>query len=136
MFASQDDQPRTAPTVLIADDDAFVRSALSRQLGHDFDVVGGARDAAEAIALTDAHKPDIVIIDVDMPEGGGLRATQEIHAKTPETTIVMLSADESREMVVAMLKAGAVAYVRKGAPGHELAVTLRRSMAAHAMLQA
>jgi DNA-binding NarL/FixJ family response regulator len=119
---------------LIADDDPVVSSMLCDQLSREFDIVAGARDAAEAIALAGEHQPDVAIIDVQMPGGGGLRATREIHTCAPQTAIVALSGDESRHVVLAMLDAGAVTYVRKGVSGHELARTLHRAMEAHANL--
>lgn len=122
------------PRLVIADDDAVVRSALSGQLGYDFDVLGAACDAQEAIALTTEHQPDVVVLDVEMPGGGGLRATREIQSAAPTTAIVALSADESHERVLEMLKAGAMSYVRKGSPGDELVATLRQSITAHERL--
>jgi DNA-binding NarL/FixJ family response regulator len=123
-----------APRLLIADDDPVVSSTLCHQLSHEFDIVASARDATEAIALAGEHQPDVAIIDVQMPGGGGLRATREIHTCAPQTAIVVLSGDESRRVVLAMLEAGAVTYVRKGVSGHELARTLHRAMEAHANL--
>lgn len=122
--------------LLIADDDAVVRSTLTNQLRLEFDIVAGASDATEAIALTDEHRPDVVILDVQMPGGGGLRATREIRACAPLTAIVALSADESDGVVQDMLLAGAMTYVRKGTPLAELARALNRSIAAHAQLNA
>jgi DNA-binding NarL/FixJ family response regulator len=71
-----------------------------------------------------------------MPEGGGLRATQEIQRCAPGTAIVALSVDESDAVVRDVVNAGAMAYVRKGAPSGELAETLHRSIRAHAGLKA
>jgi DNA-binding NarL/FixJ family response regulator len=124
------------PRLLIADDDAFVRSALSLQLGRTFTIVGGACDADEAIEQADALRPDVMIVDIEMPAGGGLRATQVIHDRCPTTTIVALSSDESDTIVRAILLAGAMTYVRKGIEPHELQLTLRAAMNAHTSLQA
>lgn len=118
--------------LLIADDDAGVRSALTTLLRVEFDVVAGACDATEAIALAEKHKPDVAIIDVQMPAGGGLRATREIRACAPATAIVALSADESDHVVREMLEAGAMTYVRKGTSAGELSLALNRSIEAHA----
>ncbi len=120
--------------LLIADDDRVVQTALYMQLNRDFEIVGGAYDADAAIALADEHQPEVAIVDVQMPGGGGVRATREIHARAPRTAIVALSSDESDSVVLAMLEAGAMAYVRKGKPGHELAAILRSSIDAHAKL--
>lgn len=125
------DEKSPSPSLLIADDDAFIRSALDAQLSRDFQVVGAACDPDEAIALAERHQPDVAVVDVDMPSGGGLRATREIRQRAPKTAVVALSADESRSVVIEMLEAGAMSYVRKGAPPDELAATLQQAIAAH-----
>jgi DNA-binding NarL/FixJ family response regulator len=117
--------------LVIADDDAVVRSALSLQLNSSFAVVGDARDADEAIERVDALRPDVVIVDVEMPAGGGLRATREIHSRAPEVAIVALSSDESDSTVREMLQAGAMTYVRKGIDGHQLNSILCSAIEAH-----
>lgn len=126
---------RRLPTLLIADDDPIVRALLSAHLADDFDLVASGRDADEAIMLAAEHEPDIAIVDVQMPAGGGLRATQEIHARTPATAIVVLSADEADTMVRTIIAAGAITYIRKGALDGELVLTLRQSIEAHARLR-
>src|SRR4051794_4643393 len=128
--------PEPAPRVLIADDDPDVRAVLTTQLAGRFDVVGAAADTDEAIALATDTRPDIAIVDVQMPGGGGLRATREIFEATPETTIVALSADESERIVLDMLRAGAVAYVRKGVAADELVALLQEARRAHVKLPA
>jgi len=122
------------PRLLIADDDPVVVSMLCAQLADSFDIVAAARDAEDAIALATKHQPDVAIIDVQMPTGGGLRATKEMQSHAPGTAIVVLSADESDGVVRDMIGAGAIAYVRKGASSEELAVTLQRAIDAHAQL--
>jgi DNA-binding NarL/FixJ family response regulator len=126
--------PEPAPRVLIADDDPDVRAALTAQLAGRFEVVGAAADTDEAIALVTETRPDIALVDVQMPGGGGLRATREICEAAPETTIVALSADESERIVLDMLKAGAVAYLRKGVTGDELVLLLHEALRAHVKL--
>jgi two-component system, NarL family, nitrate/nitrite response regulator NarL len=126
--------PAPVPRVLIADDDPDVRAALGAQLAGQFEVVGSAADTDEAIALATDVKPDVAIVDVQMPGGGGLRATREICEATPATAIVALSADESERVVLDMLRAGAVAYVRKGVAAGELATLLHEALRAHAKL--
>ena len=120
------------PRLLIADDDSVVRSALSLQLSNAFQVVGSARDAAEAVALAGELQPDLAIVDVEMPAGGGPRAARGIGAASPSTAIVALSIDESRDVVLEMLDAGAVTYIRKGVSGRELLSTLLQCIKATA----
>jgi CheY-like chemotaxis protein len=126
--------PDSAPSVLIADDDEDVRAVLHTQLDGEFVIVGSARDAEEAIALAAEHQPDIALVDVQMPGGGGPAATRGIRTAAPRTAIVVLSADESERVVLDMLTAGAVAYLRKGVTGPELAALLRESLQAKARL--
>jgi DNA-binding NarL/FixJ family response regulator len=116
------------PRLLIADDDPIVLSMISAQLTGSFDIVAEARDAEEAIDRGVEQQPDVAIIDIQMPAGGGIRATRELHERTPATAIVALSGDESDEMVRAVITAGAVTYVRKGISGHELARTVLRAI--------
>jgi DNA-binding NarL/FixJ family response regulator len=116
--------------VLIADDDRFVRRALAEALGQEFEIVGSATDADGAIALAREHRPDAAIVDVDMPGGGGLRATQEIRACSPQTAVVVLSGDESDVVVREVISAGAMTYVRKGTPSAELSRVVRASVTA------
>lgn len=118
------------PRVLIADDDPVLRSMLTMQLNAGFEVVGAARDAAEAVALAEQHQPDVAILDVDMPEGGGVHAAREITVCSPDTAIVAFSADESHKGVLNMLDAGAITYLRKGITREALAATLHRCIEA------
>jgi len=122
------------PRLLIADDDPVVVSMLCAQLRAHFDIVAGALDAEDAIALAYKHQPDVAIIDVQMPAGGGLRATQEMQSRAPGTAIVVLSADESDGVVREVIAAGAIAYIRKGATTDELAATLHQAIGAHTRL--
>jgi DNA-binding NarL/FixJ family response regulator len=108
---------------------------LRAQLTPEFEVVGAATDTDEAIALAAETRPDIALVDVQMP-GGGLRATREIRDAAPDTTIVALSADESERVVLEMLRAGAVAYLRKGVGADDLAALLHEALRAHVKLPA
>jgi two-component system, NarL family, nitrate/nitrite response regulator NarL len=117
------------PTLLIADDDAVVRSMLSLTLDRQFDIVGAARDSDQAIALAQAAQPDVALIDVQMP-GGGLRAIQGIADVSPDTAAVVLSGDEFEPMVRELMMAGAMSYVRKGIAPADLTELLHRAMRA------
>ncbi len=120
--------------LLVADDEPLVRAMLLAQLQPDFEVVAAAADADEAIALAREHQPDAAIVDVEMPGGGGLRATREIRACSPGTAVLVLSSDESDAGVLAMLEAGAVSYFRKGLAARALSEALNESIDAHAKL--
>lgn len=124
--------------VLIADDDASVREALAQLIdGESFlEVVGTASDADEAIAVASASHPDVALIDVQMPRGGGQRATTEIRKVSPATRVVALSAHGDRAFVLEMLRAGAKSYVVKGARVEEILETLQRAFEGEAVLSA
>ena len=124
------DLPDARPSLLIADDDAFMRTALSAQLKDAFRVVAVAEDASAAIALAEEHQPDAALLDVDMPNGGAREAVPQIAARSPGTSIVILSGDETREIVLELISAGAIAYVREGVTGSELSQTLSDALKA------
>jgi len=116
--------------VLIAEDERAVLDALTDLVSSDpaMEVVGSAADADEAIALADSARPDVALVDVRMPGGGGVRATREILERSPQTHVVALSAYEDRKTVLEMLRAGVVGYMVKGTPAEEILSTIRRSM--------
>lgn len=119
------------PRFVVADDDKFVSSMLASQLEFKFECVGSAADAPEAIAVVGEQRPEVAILDVNMPGGGALAATRAIRATSPETAIVILSGDELHSEVLDLLKAGAITYMRKGISSIELARSLSAAMAAH-----
>ncbi|HEX2702939.1 MAG TPA: response regulator transcription factor [Solirubrobacteraceae bacterium] len=92
---------------MIADDDEVVRSTVIAQLSDSFECVGAAKDAPEAVAIVAAQSPEGVILDVNVPGGGAVRATREIRADSPDTAIVILSVDETAADLVELLTAGA-----------------------------
>lgn len=128
---SHRNETEPAPRLLIADDDPSVRSTLTLLLGHEFELVGAAADADEAIDLAADTLPNVALIDVVMPGGGGPAAVRGILAVSPATAMVALSSYESRAVVLEMIEAGATSYRRKGCPPELLIETLHRSIAAH-----
>ena len=116
--------------VLIAEDEEAVREALADLLSSDaaLEVVGLAKDADEAIQIARREKPDVALVDVKMPGGGGSRAALEIRRDSPQTHVVALSAYEDRRTVLEMLRAGAVGYVVKGTSADEIVRTIRRTL--------
>ncbi len=110
--------------VLIADDDPVMRMLLGAIARGDpaLELVAEAADADEAIALAVEHRPDVVLLDVEMPGGGGLRAAREIRAVLPDARVLGLSAHSDD---AAMIAAGADGYVVKGTPPADVARVLR-----------
>jgi EAL domain-containing protein (putative c-di-GMP-specific phosphodiesterase class I)/ActR/RegA family two-component response regulator len=102
--------------VLVADDDAAVVDVLKAliQSQDDLRFVGFANDTESAIELAEREQPDVSLVDVRMPGGGGVRAAREISRRCPPTKVIALTAHEDERTVIAMMAAGANAYVPKG----------------------
>jgi DNA-binding NarL/FixJ family response regulator len=104
--------------VLIADDEPLLLEALGEVIDSspDFEIVATAGNAADATRLAADLHPHVALLDVRMPEGGGIAAAKGIRTSSPATRVVALSAYEDEARVQAMRGAGAVDYVVKGAP--------------------
>ncbi len=115
--------------VLIADDDPAVLAAVSDLLAGEpgMSVVATARNAEEAVRLAAEHRPDVAILDLKMPAGGGPLATRKIGRISPKTRVVALSAHDDRASVAEMIRAGAMSFVRKGAPIDEIVEAVERA---------
>ncbi len=122
--------------VLIAEDEPLVRSALSNFIDGEgsLSLVGAAADAVEAIDLATTLRPDVAIIDVKMPGGGGPVAAREIRARSPHTRVVALSGFEDLHSVEEMLRAGATSYLVKGTPGVDLVDAIHNAARGHGSL--
>ena len=124
--------PPTAPgakvRVLIADDHAVVRDGLSRLLQTlpDMEVVGRASDGREAVELALQLRPDVVIMDVSMPEMSGIEATRCILADLPGTRIIGLSMHKDQDVADQMRQAGAVDYLAKSGPINGVVAAIRQ----------
>jgi DNA-binding NarL/FixJ family response regulator len=91
-------------------------------------VVGVAVDSDAAVALAQRSQPDVAVVDVDMPKGGGLSAVRGMLQVAPQVAVVVLSSDESEITLGELMRAGAVAYCRKGIAPQALADSLVSSM--------
>jgi EAL domain-containing protein (putative c-di-GMP-specific phosphodiesterase class I)/AmiR/NasT family two-component response regulator len=103
-------------SVLIADDEQTVRDTVAAvvKTDPDLEIVGEASDAQSAIDLASEHRPDVAILDVRMPGGGGVTAAREIIRRSPPTRVLALSAHQDTSTVLSMLRAGAIGYILKG----------------------
>lgn len=112
----------TSIRVLVVDDHAIlrdgIRSMLERQT--NIDVVGEATNGVEALSMFGKLKPDIVLMDIAMPEMDGLEATRQITQNDPDAKILILTQHDNREFIVPLLQAGASGYILKKSGGREL----------------
>src|SRR3954453_16160796 len=120
--------PRRNVRVLVAEDDPGTRSLLQALVsGEDgLELVAAVADAEAAIQATRIHEPDVCVLDVSMPRGGGPRAARAIRAACPKVRVIALSRHEDRDTVLEMLRAGVVGYVVKGASPEEIVESVRR----------
>jgi EAL domain-containing protein (putative c-di-GMP-specific phosphodiesterase class I)/DNA-binding NarL/FixJ family response regulator len=112
----------TAVRILVAEDDPTMRAALVEHIRSEssFELVGTAGDATDAIELAGTERPDVALVDVRMPHGGGAAAARGIVARSPGTKVIALSAHVDRTTVLKMLEAGVVSYLVKSADVDEI----------------
>ena len=119
-----------APTVLIVDDAALMRQMLGDMLADtDFEVIGEATHGAEAIAKYAALKPDLVLMDIMMPDMSGLDAVKEIVAADSQARIVICSVLGQQDMVMEALRAGARDFIVKPFSADKVREALQRAWA-------
>lgn len=122
---------RTTPArVLIADDHEVVRDGFKRMLDYEQDLqaVGEASNGREAVELCRSLKPDLVLMDVRMPQMDGLEATRTIKAQQPDISVLIVSAYENPDYLLEAIRAGAAGYVLKDAPDRRLVNAMRRAL--------
>jgi DNA-binding NarL/FixJ family response regulator len=112
--------------VFVVDDHAMVRAGVRAELGGSVDVVGEAADVPEAIAGIRATEPDVVLLDVHLPGGGGRAVLETLRAELPAVRWLALSVSDAAEDVIAVIRAGARGYVTKTISGPELLDAVRR----------
>jgi two-component system chemotaxis response regulator CheY len=115
--------------LLVADDDPVTRLMVSAIVKREpgFELVGEAEDAGGAVELAIRRRPDVVLLDVNMPGGGGARAAVQIREALPDVRIVAISADDSQMNQYDMMRAGAVGFITKGASDEEILRVIRSS---------
>jgi PleD family two-component response regulator len=126
---SRDPADTGALRLLVADDDPVSRLMIGAIVKReaDFELIGEAEDAPQAVELALRRRPDVVLLDVDMPGGGGARAAVEIREALPDVRIVAISADDSQGSQYDMMRAGAVGFIAKGSPEDEVLRVIRSS---------
>jgi two-component system, NarL family, response regulator NreC len=119
--------PMAKVRVLIADDHAVLRSGLRMLINaeRDMEVVGEAADGDEALRSTRALRPDVLLLDLSMPQVGGLQAIERLRTECPETRILILTMHDDPAYFRAAVAAGAAGYVLKRAADRELLTAIR-----------
>jgi NarL family two-component system response regulator LiaR len=122
--------------VLIVDDHGIVRKGLVAYLKivPDLEVVGEAQDGREAVELCKTLAPDVILMDLIMPELGGVAATRTIRQRWSEVQIIALTSFQEKELVRDALQAGAVGYLLKNVSGEDLAAAIRAAYAGRSIL--
>jgi DNA-binding NarL/FixJ family response regulator len=125
-------QVRVPLRVLVADDDPMIRLALSEVLEAEADlqVVAIAEDALQAVSLAETHNPDVAVLDVRMPGGGGAHAAKEIRVRSPRTQLLAFSAYDDSGTVDELKRLGVREYLIKGVTNAEIVAAVRRAGAA------
>ncbi|MDQ2846886.1 MAG: response regulator transcription factor [Actinomycetota bacterium] len=128
----------TAPvTVFLVDDHAMFRTGVKAELAglHDdrIEIVGEAGSVGEAVVRIQADQPDVVLLDVHMPDGGGRAVLDQVHAALPEVVFLALSVSDAAEDVINVIRGGARGYVTKTISGRELADAVVRVSAGDAV---
>jgi len=109
-------------TLVIADDHKVVRTGLEQLIDTfgDVQLLGAGSNGEDAIRLCVAHRPDVALLDLEMPEVDGIEATRRIRVEAPETRVVLFTSFSDRERIMQALEAGAIGYLLKDAEPEEL----------------
>jgi DNA-binding NarL/FixJ family response regulator len=121
------------PRIFLVDDHAMFRAGVRAELGAEVDVVGEADEADAAAELINERLPDVVLLDVHLPGGGGQAVLRGVLAHHPEVRFLALSVSDAPEDVIAVIRAGARGYVTKTISGVELMAAVQRVAAGDAV---
>jgi DNA-binding NarL/FixJ family response regulator len=116
----------TRPTVVLVDDHGMFRAGVRAEIGGAVDIVGEAATVAEAVSTISRTAPDVVLLDVHLPAGGGPAVVSEVLRTTPGTRFLALSVSDAAEDVISVIRAGARGYVTKTISGPDLIDAIRR----------
>jgi DNA-binding NarL/FixJ family response regulator len=120
-------------TVFVVDDHRLFLAGVEKELAEHFDVVGTATDVDEGVDRILPHRPDVTLVDVHIPGGGGVTVVKNVLEREPESRFLALSASDAPDDVIAMIRAGARGYVTKSIGADELVDAVRRIHAGDAV---
>ena len=121
--------------LMLADDHRMLREGLRRSMTeHGFDVVGEASDGAEAVDLAGELSPDVILMDVTMPELDGVEATRLVKAANPTIRVIMLTMHADQEVLAAAIRSGASGYLVKDCSTEEIAEAIRSAVSGETTL--
>ena len=123
--------------VLLADDHVIVREGTKElvQRQPDMQVVAEASDGVEAVELARVYRPDVIVMDIAMPNMNGIEATKQIKKILPTTAVLILTAYDSDQYIMALLEAGAAGYLLKNVRGNQLIDAIRAVYSGESILQ-
>lgn len=123
--------------ILLADDQSLFREALRMLISSqpDLEVVGEAANGAEAVKLADSFRPNVVLMDLQMPVMNGVAATRQLHSTQPDCHVIALTTFDGDEYIFDCLRAGAVGYLLKDAPSENLFAAIRAAARGESFLQ-
>lgn len=110
----------TQPRVFLIDDHELIRTGIRTELAGSVEVIGEADEVAAGVELVLERSPDVVLLDVHMPDGGGLAVLRAVHRIDPTVRFLALSVSDAAEDVIAIIRAGARGYVTKNISGSDL----------------
>ncbi len=117
---------QTPIRVVLVDDHAMFRTGVRAELRDSVEVVGEAADAQEAVAVVLETQPDVVLLDVHLPGGGGVEVLRQVHPKAPDVRFLALSVSDAAEDVIGTIRGGARGYVTKSITGDDLVAAIKR----------
>ena len=114
------------PRVFLVDDHELIRSGIKAEIADAVDIVGDADEVVAATEMIIERRPDVVLLDVHMPDGGGLRVLRDVRASCTDVRFLALSVSDAAEDVIAVVQAGASGYVTKNISGADLIEAIER----------
>jgi DNA-binding NarL/FixJ family response regulator len=112
--------------VVVVDDHDMFRAGVRSEIGTSVEIVGEGHDVDSAVKAIVAGEPDVVLLDVHLPGGGGTEVIKQVHQRHPEVKFLALSVSDAAEDVIGVIRAGARGYVTKNITGTELVDSIRR----------